>query len=97
MEIIQLKPCPFCGSRNITTVPFYTASSVRCLACDVDGPVGDIPTCEARWNIRPAEVSFQKVLEGVADLLEQIANCDGTAQLNADNLKVLIDEFKKTC
>lgn len=47
----DLRPCPFCGSKNLTVdnthTPFYTA---QCLDCETEGPraygIGD------RWHRR---------------------------------------------
>ncbi len=51
-ESKKLLPCPFCGSENLTTFPFYNECVVHCSNCQCDGPEGDMPTCERLWNER---------------------------------------------
>ena len=54
-ESKKLLPCPFCGSTDLETVPFYEECVVHCRGCQVDGPEGDMPTCERLWNERSPE------------------------------------------
>lgn len=59
-----LKPCPFCGSTNLTA-PTRADDYVTCNACRVFGPSADVPErtqsdiriADAidRWNTRPGE------------------------------------------
>lgn len=51
----SLKPCPFCGSSNVTLDPHDQDSCVRCLSCEAEGPPGAPAECEGRWNNRPLE------------------------------------------
>lgn len=53
-EVIELKPCPFCGSPGVAVV----GSFVRCGSCGAVGPYGytDLEAID-RWNARPIGVS----------------------------------------
>ena len=51
-ESKKLLPCPFCGNTDLETVPFYEECVVHCRGCQVDGPEGDMTTCERLWNER---------------------------------------------
>ena len=48
-EMVELKPCPFCGSVGIAVV----GSFVRCGCCGAVGPYGytEVEAVE-RWNMR---------------------------------------------
>ena len=49
----KLKPCPFCGSKNVTVCELYPSSYARCRACGAEGSLRDShDEAAAAWNRR---------------------------------------------
>ena len=49
----KLKPCPFCGSSNVTVYGMYPNSYARCRACGAEGGLCDThDEAAAAWNRR---------------------------------------------
>ena len=66
-EMTELKPCPFCGSRDVT-LQFRGIVYVTCLMCMAEGPyttVGETPTAVELWNTR---------VDGQKDKMEKSEN-----------------------
>lgn len=34
----QLKPCPFCGSKNVLLEEYVSSCNIKCSDCDTEGP-----------------------------------------------------------
>jgi len=55
----ELKPCPFCGSKELKGCERENRAAgsreywVACTSCDVTGPIGYTPVgADGRWNRR---------------------------------------------
>ena len=63
--MIELKPCPFCGSENLTLlkpIPGFATSFVRCNSCRAFGPDSDNTDQAAKaWNNRRGEKNVRYV------------------------------------
>lgn len=67
MPRTDLKPCPFCGAKNVldlTLVGDRDSYVVRCFACHADGPPADtrVEAMQA-WNTRAEPEPAQQSLE----------------------------------
>lgn len=52
-EEIKLKPCPFCGSKDVVVDEEYPSRYVRCRGCGVEGGLRDSrDEAAAAWNRR---------------------------------------------
>ena len=52
-EKIKLKPCPFCGSNDVTVNDAYMHSYARCRVCGAEGGLRDShDEAAASWNRR---------------------------------------------
>lgn len=52
---MTLKPCPFCGSKNIILISSHnkTWNYATCDDCNSDGPMADTPEdAKKKWNNR---------------------------------------------
>lgn len=70
----KLKPCPFCGSRNVSVqvaCPDFTKEWVECADCEARSAVvdGDLYSCEIAWNRRAHDEGEDVAL---ADMLTEI-------------------------
>lgn len=67
----QLKPCPFCGSRNVAHGLFGGDMVVKCIGCSSGGPPVDAPDFSdmvekreqaiAAWNSRAMQENWQSM------------------------------------
>lgn len=49
----ELKPCPFCGSNDVTMYEVYPSSYARCRVCGAEGGLRDShDEAAAAWNSR---------------------------------------------
>lgn len=68
---MTLKPCPFCGSKNVVNVR-YIGWEGQCNDCGAEGPIGrDQEDSATRWNVRaqdPAPVDEEPLLQTVERL-----------------------------
>lgn len=49
----ELKPCPFCGSNDVTMYEVYPSSYARCRVCGAEGGLRDShDEAAASWNRR---------------------------------------------
>ena len=61
----MLKPCPFCGGKDISTelVGEYgnTPFAARCNDCDAEGPTAmSVSEAGEKWNIRKSKTQYRK-------------------------------------
>lgn len=53
MNEAELKPCPFCGSKDVTVYELYPSSYARCRVCGAEGSLRDShDEAVAAWNRR---------------------------------------------
>lgn len=53
MNEVELKPCPFCGSKDVTVYELYPSSYARCRVCGAEGSLRDShDEAVAAWNRR---------------------------------------------
>ena len=69
MNEVELKPCPFCGSKDVTVYELYPISYARCRVCGAEGSLRDShDEAAAAWNSR----TYAKGLLGrIADLVDR--------------------------
>jgi Lar family restriction alleviation protein len=73
----ELKPCPFCGSKNAAPYSVKSCHSVLCVACGGEGPEADSEEgAIAAWNLRtPGVMACDTVeLTRLADAFERSAD-----------------------
>lgn len=55
MGILELLPCPFCGSSDLECLNDGYNCTIACLDCHAEGPpMPTEPVAAAAWNQRPA-------------------------------------------
>ena len=62
--MIEILPCPFCGSKDIEIQPVFDDKGhcVHCFDCDSWGPVSDtIDNTIAAWNHRSKPTDVEEV------------------------------------
>jgi Lar family restriction alleviation protein len=77
LPIVELKPCPFCGSDDVTFV-HDGHDFVSCNACWADGPSTDESSDDpeqaaARWNTRPEDNLIKEAVEALTDGRDTLA------------------------
>ncbi len=65
----DLKPCPFCGSKNLRVVPIGKVSGIECNRCRAVGPYPEHQASDGfvyTWDTRPIEAALE------AEIIDQV-------------------------
>lgn len=85
---MELKPCPFCGSKRIRKNGGFLYDFMECMGCDSKGPLGialsRVP--EGRWNDRADNEEILFLKEENKQLLLKIKNLE--TQLNKESWSI---------
>ena len=74
-EMDELKPCPFCGSKNTTLDYFEISCSQELGTLVFCGDCGSYSTSIDRWNTRPIEDALRAQLAERDALIERLVDC----------------------
>jgi Lar family restriction alleviation protein len=103
-EIMELKPCPFCQSKNVKTFKYPsnvldtgTDVFVQCQDCASDGPYGkDEQDAANRWNRRATDdnAAYERAAE-ICDTWSGYKTYQGDAQGACDDCAAAIRRLKE--
>ena len=85
----DLKPCPFCGSRDFIISEWKDFVSIKCGQCEAKVGALDEKTAIEYWNTRPVEDELKKYEAALIEICFCCAAVDCSLEQQSEALKAI--------